>query len=123
MLKIFHLLEYSVNSSCGNLRSYYKCTYSGCNVRKHVERASTDPKAVSTIYEGKHNHDVPAARSSSHNNANVVVVAGVVAANIIQPKIHNQATQVIEIGVDVLFLYDGVRSIPHSFSSGTFMIL
>ncbi|CAL0318707.1 unnamed protein product [Lupinus luteus] len=48
-------------------RSYYKCTSAGCNVRKHVERASTDPKAVVTTYEGKHNHDVPAARNSSHN--------------------------------------------------------
>ncbi|KAI0498037.1 hypothetical protein KFK09_021278 [Dendrobium nobile] len=48
-------------------RSYYKCTNAGCNVRKHVERASTDPKAVITTYEGKHNHDVPAARNSSHS--------------------------------------------------------
>ncbi|KAM6550062.1 hypothetical protein CsatB_021738 [Cannabis sativa] len=51
-------------------RSYYKCTSAGCNVRKHVERASTDPKAVITTYEGKHNHDVPAARNSSHSTAN-----------------------------------------------------
>nr|BAS69355.1 transcription factor [Nicotiana benthamiana] len=51
-------------------RSYYKCTSQGCNVRKHVERAATDPKAVITTYEGKHNHDVPAARNSSHNTAN-----------------------------------------------------
>ncbi|KAL5759435.1 hypothetical protein ACOSQ2_018273 [Xanthoceras sorbifolium] len=51
-------------------RSYYKCTTPGCNVRKHVERASTDPKAVITTYEGKHNHDVPAAKTSSHNTAN-----------------------------------------------------
>ncbi|TKY69629.1 WRKY transcription factor 3 [Spatholobus suberectus] len=47
-------------------RSYYKCTTPGCNVRKHVERASTDPKAVITTYEGKHNHDVPAAKTNSH---------------------------------------------------------
>lgn len=51
-------------------RSYYKCTYAGCNVRKHVERASSDPKAVVTTYEGKHNHDVPTARKSSNNTAN-----------------------------------------------------
>ncbi|XP_021739996.1 probable WRKY transcription factor 3 [Chenopodium quinoa] len=51
-------------------RSYYKCTYAGCNVRKHVERAASDPKAVITTYEGKHDHDVPAARMSSHNTAN-----------------------------------------------------
>ncbi|CAN1248400.1 Probable WRKY transcription factor 3 [Linum perenne] len=48
-------------------RSYYKCTSAGCNVRKHVERAAADPKAVITTYEGKHNHDVPAGRNSSHN--------------------------------------------------------
>ncbi|XP_020695795.1 probable WRKY transcription factor 4 isoform X1 [Dendrobium catenatum] len=50
-------------------RSYYKCTNAGCSVRKHVERASKDPKAVITTYEGKHNHDVPAARNSSHSTA------------------------------------------------------
>ncbi|XP_030544434.1 probable WRKY transcription factor 3 [Rhodamnia argentea] len=51
-------------------RSYYKCTAKGCNVRKHVERPSSDPKAVITTYEGKHNHDVPAAKPSSHSVAN-----------------------------------------------------
>ncbi|KAH7665270.1 WRKY domain-containing protein [Dioscorea alata] len=60
-------------------RSYYKCTNVGCNVRKHVERASSDAKAVITTYEGKHNHEVPAARNSSHviNSANT---------NVLQPK-------------------------------------
>ncbi|KQJ83108.1 probable WRKY transcription factor 20 isoform X2 [Brachypodium distachyon] len=46
-----------------NPRSYYKCTHPGCSVRKHVERASHDLKSVITTYEGKHNHEVPAARN------------------------------------------------------------
>lgn len=49
-----------------NPRSYYKCTHPGCLVRKHVERASHDLKSVITTYEGKHNHEVPAARNSGH---------------------------------------------------------
>ncbi|KAI3450269.1 hypothetical protein Pfo_006934 [Paulownia fortunei] len=51
-----------------NPRSYYKCTSPGCPVRKHVERASHDPGAVITTYEGKHNHDVPAARGSGSHS-------------------------------------------------------
>ncbi|XP_020252078.1 WRKY transcription factor WRKY24-like isoform X2 [Asparagus officinalis] len=48
-----------------NPRSYYKCTTAGCTVRKHVERAANDLRSVITTYEGKHNHDVPAARGHS----------------------------------------------------------
>ncbi|KAK3149279.1 hypothetical protein QOZ80_3AG0215260 [Eleusine coracana subsp. coracana] len=40
-------------------RSYYKCTADHCNVRKQIERASTDPRCVLTTYTGRHNHDPP----------------------------------------------------------------
>ncbi|XP_071731044.1 probable WRKY transcription factor 4 [Rutidosis leptorrhynchoides] len=53
-----------------NPRSYYKCTFAGCNVRKHVERAPLDPKSVVTTYEGKHNHDIPVSRHRGYNNNN-----------------------------------------------------
>ncbi|KAF8396652.1 hypothetical protein HHK36_018276 [Tetracentron sinense] len=44
-------------------RSYYRCTSLKCNVRKHVERASDDPRAFITTYEGKHNHAMPVTRN------------------------------------------------------------
>ncbi|KAK8622980.1 hypothetical protein V6N13_117877 [Hibiscus sabdariffa] len=59
-----------------NPRSYYKCTNASCPVRKHVERASHDPKAVITTYEGKHNHEVPISKTSSHDTARPVSLSG-----------------------------------------------
>jgi WRKY DNA -binding domain len=41
-------------------------------VRKHIERASSDPKAVITTYEGKHNHEVPASRVSGQSSSSAV---------------------------------------------------
>lgn len=41
-----------------------------------MERASHDPKAVITTYEGKHNHDVPTAKTSSHDAAAATSVVG-----------------------------------------------
>ncbi|KAK7374377.1 hypothetical protein VNO80_07807 [Phaseolus coccineus] len=52
-----------------NPRSYYKCTSAGCMVRKHVERASHNLKFVLTTYEGKHNHEVPTARTNNQINS------------------------------------------------------
>lgn len=37
-------------------------------MRKHVERASQDLRAVITTYEGKHTHDVPAPRGSGNHS-------------------------------------------------------
>lgn len=38
-------------------------------VRKHVERASHNLKYVITTYEGKHNHEVPTARTNNQINS------------------------------------------------------
>lgn len=38
-------------------------------MKKHVERASHDPKMVITTYEGQHDHDMPPARTVTHNSA------------------------------------------------------
>ncbi|KAL0330128.1 UNVERIFIED_CONTAM: putative WRKY transcription factor 11 [Sesamum radiatum] len=49
-------------------RGYYKCsTVRGCPARKHVERATDDPKMLIVTYEGEHRHtqgpmqEIPAA--------------------------------------------------------------
>jgi hypothetical protein len=47
-------------------RHYYRCTQTGCLVRKHIERSSHDPTSVITTYEGKHIHILPASRNASH---------------------------------------------------------
>lgn len=52
-----------------NPRSYYRCSNPGCPVKKHVERASHDSKIVITTYEGQHDHEIPPARTVTHNAA------------------------------------------------------
>lgn len=56
-----------------NPRSYYKCTSTGCPVRKHVERATDGTSTFMITYEGKHDHDKPAPRKC-HDSQTVSIV-------------------------------------------------
>ncbi|GAB2274986.1 hypothetical protein Dimus_009756 [Dionaea muscipula] len=46
-----------------NPRSYYRCSNGGCPAKKHVERASHDPKVVIATYEGQHDHEMSLKRA------------------------------------------------------------
>jgi WRKY transcription factor 2 len=66
-------------------------------VRKHVERASHDLKSVITTYEGKHNHEVPAARNSGHPSSAAApggaMAAGQLHAGARRPEHHHSSVQ------------------------------
>ncbi|KAI5072069.1 hypothetical protein GOP47_0012175 [Adiantum capillus-veneris] len=54
----FKWRKYGQKSVKNNIypRSYYKCSYEGCYVHKHVERVALDPCLILTTYRGRHTH-------------------------------------------------------------------
>eukprot|EP01101_Sappina_pedata_P013393 TRINITY_DN965_c0_g1_i1.p1 TRINITY_DN965_c0_g1~~TRINITY_DN965_c0_g1_i1.p1 ORF type:complete len:446 (-),score=79.43 TRINITY_DN965_c0_g1_i1:103-1440(-) len=40
-------------------RSYYRCSYSDCKVKKNVERSASEPNVIIHTYEGLHTHPAP----------------------------------------------------------------
>lgn len=58
-----------------NPRSYYKCTYPNCPIRKKVE-SSLDGQITEIVYKGDHNHAKPQStrRSSSSSSASSAVL-------------------------------------------------
>jgi WRKY transcription factor 33 len=62
-------LKYGLKQAKGseNQRSYYKCIFQGCLVKKKVERSLPDGQIVEIVYKNAHNHAKPHvwARNSS----------------------------------------------------------
>lgn len=76
-----------------------------------MERASHDPKAVITTYEGKHNHDVPTAKASIHEMAGPATVNGT-------SRVRSQESDSISLGLGV-----GISSVAENRSNETQQIL
>ncbi|KAG6511840.1 hypothetical protein ZIOFF_029918 [Zingiber officinale] len=99
----FHWRKYGQKVVKGNSnpRSYYKCTYPECMVRKHIERAPNDNKQVLMTYEGHHKHEIPAARYNMNKNLNHVVTPSLnLGGTRVPSSHHNQDNMVLEARVE-----------------------
>ncbi|KAG2292342.1 hypothetical protein Bca52824_039011 [Brassica carinata] len=57
----------NVEPSSPKRRSYYKCTFAGCDVKKHVERRADNVKSLVITYYGNHEHDAPVKRRKCYS--------------------------------------------------------
>ncbi|KAH9605932.1 hypothetical protein KSS87_004115 [Heliosperma pusillum] len=55
-------------------RSYYRCSSTGCPVRKHVERATDGSSAIVAMYEGEHDHDKPLPKKQPNSPKSFIPV-------------------------------------------------
>ncbi|QCE14025.1 WRKY transcription factor 33 [Vigna unguiculata] len=57
------------------LKNYYRCSSAGCPVRKHIESAMDNTKAVIITYKGVHDHDMPVPKKRQGPPSASVVAA------------------------------------------------
>ena len=72
LLRHFGKILYIYFGVNGNRRSYYRCTYTGCEVKKLVEKNVDNVKLVVATYDGIHEHVPPPERirkSSAKNQS------------------------------------------------------
>jgi WRKY transcription factor 33 len=55
-----------------NPRSYYKCTYHSCSMKKKVERSLADGRITQIVYKGAHNHPKPLSTRRNSSSGGVV---------------------------------------------------
>ncbi|GAB4825272.1 hypothetical protein Ancab_008145 [Ancistrocladus abbreviatus] len=97
-----------------NPRSYYRCSNTGCPVKKHVERASHDSTVVITTYEGQHDHDMPLGRTVLPQN--VLTTVGAMLSSVDKSK--SEEGDVAENGSLSMCKAEGHVTIPKAAGEG-----
>ncbi|ESW10274.1 hypothetical protein PHAVU_009G195200 [Phaseolus vulgaris] len=70
-----------------HFRNYYRCTSAGCPVRKHIETAVDNTKALIITYKGVHDHDMPVPKKRhGPPSASLVAAAAPASMNNLQLK-------------------------------------